>query len=68
MAVLKKTIEIETHTNKISLKTGEDGRMLVCVEERPTEYNDYEVGNQAVMYLNHADIEDLYEALGQFRD
>ena len=42
--------------------------MTVHIEELPTEHNEYEVGNRATLYLNSSDLEDLYEALGQFRD
>ena len=68
MTLLKKTIEIETPRNKIKLETGEYGKMTVAVEERATEDNNYEVGNKATLYLNSSDLEDLYEALGLFRD
>lgn len=68
MVLIKKTVEIETPRNKIKLETGEYGKMTVAVEELPTEDNNYEVGNRATLYLNTVDLEDLYEALGQFRD
>lgn len=68
MAVVSKTITLDTKHNHIELETVDEnsGKVKVSVKEKCDEENNYEVGREATLRLGSYEVEELIEALSQF--
>lgn len=68
MAITSRNVKLETKHNKIEIETVDDRKVDVVIEEKCDEENEYQVGVKATLRLSRYEVEELYEALGEFRD
>jgi hypothetical protein len=68
MAIINRTVTLETTHNEIEIRTKDSNKVDIVVKEKCDEENNYEVGNEATIRIRTYELDDLIQALEQFKD
>lgn len=68
MAIVSRTVTLETSHNEVEIRTVDSNKVDIHIKEKCDEENNFEVGNEATLRIRNYEVSDLIEALEQFRD